>query len=203
MEKGNIEHIEALLKAHRKQNDLVMKYFETLDKLYEKEIKSLIVERERPSLSELDKTKLSADVETLAGSVNTGLRSGGCDTEVLLESNIFEKLVERVSRDCPFLYDIVKCIFPTDNERKKRGAVHSLSLLMSLKNSHCENDITLVFTIMLVAHGAGARLVNMVNHIGVTIHWNTLMRFLDCCQVKECRITSKAYFRKASYCIVR
>ena len=47
------------------------------------------------------------------------MRSGDCDTKVLLQDNIFETLVERVSQDCPFLYDIVKCIFPTDNERKK------------------------------------------------------------------------------------
>ena len=67
VETGNTEHIEALLKAHRRQSDLVTNYSETLDKLYEKEIKSLIVERERQSLSESDKAKLSADVETLSG----------------------------------------------------------------------------------------------------------------------------------------
>ena len=89
----NTEHIEALLKAHRKQSDLVTNYSETLDKLYEKEIKSLIVERERQS-SESDNAKLSADVETLSGCVNIGLRSGDCDTEVLLQDNIFETLVE-------------------------------------------------------------------------------------------------------------
>ena len=144
-----------------------------------------MVEREGPSLSELDKTKLIQDVETLSKSVNIGLRSGDSDTDVLIEDNIFETLVERVSQDCPFLYDIVKCIFPTNDERKHKGAVHSLSLLMSLKNSHCQNDVTLVFTLMLVAYGAGARLVNMLNRIGVTMHWNTLMRFFDRCEVKK------------------
>lgn len=129
VETGNTEHIEALLKAHRRQSDLVTNYSETLDKLYEKEIKSLIVERERQS-SESDKTKLLADVETLSGCVNIGLRSGDCDTEVLLHDNIFETLVERVSQDCPFLYDIVKSIFPTNNERKNKGAVHALSLCL-------------------------------------------------------------------------
>ena len=63
--------------------------------------------------------------------------------------------------------------------------MHSLSLLMSLKNSHLQNDVTLVFTLMLVAYGAGARLVNMLNRIGVTMHWSTLMRFLDRCKVKK------------------
>ena len=87
-------------------------------------------------------------------------------------------------------------------EEKIKGQ-YTLSLLMSLKNSHCQNDVTLVFTIMLLAHGAGTRLVNMLNQIGVTIHWNTLMRFLDRCQVKECRITNKTCFRSTSYCIVR
>ena len=185
VETGSTKHIEALLKEHRKQGDLVTHYSETLDKLYEKEIKSLIAERERPSLSQLDKAKLAADVKTLSKSVNIGLRSGDCNTDVLLQDNIFETLVERVSQECPFLYDIVKCIFPTDDKRKYKGVVHSLSLLMSLKNSHCQNDITLVFTLLLVAYGAGARLVNMLNRIGVAMHWNTLIRFLDRCQVKK------------------
>ena len=173
------------MKEHRKQSDLVTHYSETLDRLYEKEIKSLITERERPSLSQLDKAKLAADVETFSKSVNIGLRSGDCNTNVLLQDNILETLVERVSQECPFLYDIVKCIFPTDDKRKYKGVVHSLSLLMGLKNSHCQNDITLVFTLLLVGYGAGACLVNMLNRIGVAMYWNTLMRFLDRCQVKK------------------
>ena len=56
---------------------------------------------------------------------------------------------------------------------------------MSLRNSHCQNDVTLVFTLMLVAYGAGARLVNMLNRIGVTMHWDTRMGFLDKCKLKK------------------
>ena len=32
---------------------------------------------------------------------------------------------------------------------------------------------------MLVSFGAGCRMVNMLNKIGLTIHWDTLMNFLD------------------------
>ena len=73
VETGSTEHIQPLLEAHRKQSELVTHYSETLDKLYEKEIKSLMVEREGPSLSELDKTKLIQDVETLSKTVNIGI----------------------------------------------------------------------------------------------------------------------------------
>ena len=114
---------------------------------------------------------------TLSKTVNIGLRSGDSDTDVLIEDNIFETQDNTgVSQDCPFLYDIVKCIFPTDDERKHKGAVHSLSLLMSLKNSDCQNDVTLVFTLMLFAYGAGARLVNILNRIGVTMYWNNMRK---------------------------
>ena len=37
--------LKALLKAHRRQRDLVTNYSKTLERLYEKEIKSLTVER--------------------------------------------------------------------------------------------------------------------------------------------------------------
>jgi len=50
---------------------------------------------------------------------------------------------------------------------------------MSLRNNQCQNDVTLVFTILLVAYGAGTRMVNMLNKVGLTLHWDTLMSFLD------------------------
>ena len=78
MEAGNIGHI-----GHGRQSGLVTKYSEALDKLYEKGMKSLIVERERRSLSESDKAKLLSDVETLSGCVNIGLRSEDCELTVM------------------------------------------------------------------------------------------------------------------------
>jgi hypothetical protein len=176
---GKTENIQALLDAHKKQSDLVTYYSETLDKLYEKEITLLMSEKENPSLSESDKLELVKETQALSNSVNLGLRSGEKSSDVIVKENIFEILVEKVMHECPLLYDIVKTLFPTDNIRKEKGAVHALSLLMSLKNSHCKNDVTLIFTLMLVSYGAGARLVNMLNLIGVTMHWNTLMGFLD------------------------
>ena len=44
-------------------------------------------ERERPSLSQSDKSKLSEEVQALSNIVNLGLRSGDSNTDVLLEDN--------------------------------------------------------------------------------------------------------------------
>ena len=72
-----------------------------------------------------------------------------------------------------------------DDKRKEKGAVYSLSLLMSLRNNQCKNDVTLVFTILLVAYGAGTRMINMLNKIGLTLHWDTLMSLLDSYKKKK------------------
>ena len=77
--------------------------------------------------------------------------------------------------------------FPSSlvTEREEKGAVHSQSLLMSLRNNQCQNYVTLVFTILLVTYGAGTRMVNMLNKVGLTLHWDTLMSFLDRYNKKE------------------
>ena len=36
-----------------------------------------------------------------------------------------------------------------------------------------------MFTLMLVSFDAGCRMVNMLNKIGLTLHWDTIMNFLD------------------------
>jgi len=88
----------------------------------------------------------------LSKTLSFGLRSG---EEVFINEEIFTDLVNNVAEKFPFLFDIVKTLFPSDDRRKEKGAVHSLSLLMSLRNNQCQNDVTLVFTILLVAYGAG------------------------------------------------
>ena len=82
-------------------------------------------------------------------------------------------------QECPMLIEIVKCLFPDTEmkDKKSKCAVHALSLLT--KNRHCKNDIILLSTIMLVSYGAGCRMINMLNECGLTVHWDTLMNFLD------------------------
>lgn len=98
------------------------------------------------------KTKLTEEIEMLSKSLNFGSRSA---EEVSVNEEIFVDLVNNVAERFPFLFDTVKSLFHTDDIRKEKGAVHSLSLLMRLRNNKCRNDVTLVFTILLAAYGAG------------------------------------------------
>ena len=79
------------------------------------------------------------------------------------------------------LTSVIQSLFPESeiSDWKPKCAIHALSLLASLQNRHCRNDVTLIFTILLVSYGAGCRMINMLNKCGLTIHWNTLMNHLD------------------------
>ena len=123
--------------------------------------------------------------------------------KVFFNEEIFTDLVKNVAEKFLFLFDIVKTLLPSDEKRKEKRAVHSLSLLMSLRNNQCQNDVTLVFTILLVGYGAGTRIVNMLNKVGLTLHWVTLIIFLDrynkqrltnCTQIYQLRNPCSCYW---------
>lgn len=79
-----------------------------------------------------------------------GWRTG---EEIFISEEIIVDIFNNIEQRFPLLFDIMKTLFPMDDKRKEKGAVHSLSLLMSLRNNQCKNDVTLVFTILLVAYG--------------------------------------------------
>jgi len=101
--------------------------------------------------------------------------------EEQITGETFTNLKHNFAQECPMLTEIVQCLFPDTGmtDRKTKCAIHALSLLTSLRIRQCKNDIILLFTIMLVSYGACCRMINMLNKCGLTIHWDTLMNFLD------------------------
>jgi hypothetical protein len=151
---------------------------ESIDIIYQKKLQFMCEHDKKLTGSE--RNQLEDESEKLSKIVNLGVRSGENDAEIEINSAVFQRLKVNFEKDFPLLTEIVQILFPGDSfDRKEKGAIHALSLLVSLKNRQCRNDITLIFTLMLVSFGAGCRMVNMLNKIGVTIHWDTLMNFLD------------------------
>ena len=88
-----------------------------------------MIEKEKQALSESDKLQITKEAQALSNSVNFGVRSGEKSSDVIVDENIFEILVEKVSQECPLLYDIVKTLFPSDNMKKReRGSTFSKSI---------------------------------------------------------------------------
>lgn len=129
---GDIVAIEALLKVYRRETELLAAHSEQLDELYERELQFVMRTNCNCTLSLTEKAKLTEEKNMLSKDLSFGLRSG---EEVFISEELFVDLVKNVEERYPFLFDIVYTLFPMDNKRKEKGAVHSLSLLMSLRNN--------------------------------------------------------------------
>ena len=92
--------------------------------------------------------------------------------------------------NCPLLFDVLDTLFlhkedgrPV-SEKRVKSAVHSLSLLVSLRSQKIENDFKLAFTCLCISFGAGMRFITMLNKLGLTVSWVKAMSFLDIRKVK-------------------
>ena len=171
--------ISSLISLYNKEMEHVFALTENIDTLYEKELEFLI--KQEKILSASGKSDLSEEFRKLNDIVNLGIRSGENFAEMNVTSLLFENIKFDFEENCPLLTEILHALFPKTKrtEKKEKGAIHSLALLASLRNKQCRNDVTLIFSLMLISYGAGSRMINMLNKIGLSLHWDTLMKFFD------------------------
>ena len=176
-------YLRTLMVMYNKEMENISNITECIDKIYERELKLLLQRETDGKISASERSVIVEEFDRLSTLINLGIRTGEKLPEEQVTGDTFNKLKLDFVRDCPLLTDIVKCLFPDSEmtDRKSKCAIHALSLLVSVsvRNRHCKNDVTLLFTIMLASYGAGCRMINIMNKCGLTIHWDTLMNFLD------------------------
>lgn len=178
--KGNI-YLRTLISMYNTEMESVSKISSSIDSIYERELNTLLLSKNDPKVSVSEREAIVSEYEKLMELVNLGIRTGENSAEEQITATTFANLKLDFTKECPMLTEIVQCLFPDTErtDRKSKCAIHALSLLTSLRNRHCRNDISLMFTIMLVSYGAGCRMINTLNKCGLTVHWDTLMNFLD------------------------
>ena len=100
---------------------------------------------------------------------------------------MFPSLCSSLRNNCPLLYDIVEKLLLTRQDGKIQGGirVHSaLAILSSLRSQKLKNEFKLLFSLLCLSYGDGMRFINMLNHLGLTVVWKTLMELLDLRMVK-------------------
>lgn len=124
------------------------------------------------------------EMKTLEEICNLGVRScQDVDVADLISPTIFQEFVNAVSDKCPLLRNIVETLVISNsternvnktNEQKLLGGHHALALLLNTRNSKCLNDFPLLFGLLCVSYGAGKRFINMLQSVGMSLHYNSL-----------------------------
>ena len=174
-------YLRSVINMYNQEMESITQLTNCVDRIYERELKVLLQSSPDNSLSATETSVMISEYDKLSELVDLGIRRGATSLEETVSSDMFNNLKLNFTRDCPLLTCVIQSLFPESeiSDWKPKCAIHALSLLTSLQNRHCRNDVTLFFTILLVSYGAGCRMVNILNKCCLTLHWNTLMNYLD------------------------
>jgi hypothetical protein len=153
----------------------------SIDCIYEREMKLLLDRKSEGKLPTSTRETIVGEFHSLSNILNIGIRSGDKQSEDVLTIDTINNIRRDFKTECPVLADIVASLFPEsqDSNQKSNCAVHALSLLLSVRNQSLKNDISMMFTILLVSYGTGCRMINTLKKCGLTVDWDTLSNFLE------------------------
>ncbi|XP_078667368.1 uncharacterized protein LOC144909179 [Branchiostoma floridae x Branchiostoma belcheri] len=161
-----------------KRNKLVS----TLVRLYKEQADSLLQDAKSGyHLSLEQKTKLSEEMKKFESMLNMGVRDRVVDE---VPETFFGQLAESLQESCPLIHSILWTLVVTDrssknklktNAVKLKSATHALCGLLDLRSSRASNDVTILFGLVAVSYGAGKQFISLLQHLGLSESWDTLM----------------------------
>ncbi|XP_078608074.1 uncharacterized protein LOC144880015 [Branchiostoma floridae x Branchiostoma japonicum] len=164
-----------------KRNKLVS----TLVQLYREHIDSLREhEKSGTQLSKQQQVKLSEEMKAFEKMVGVGLRERAIDD---VPVTFFSQIATALPDECPLIHSILWTLVVTEeksrnklktNAFKMKSAVHALCGLLDLRSSRANNDVTILFGLVAVSYGAGKQFVSLLQHLGLSESWDTLMGFM-------------------------
>ena len=160
------------------------KYVHCLVKLYEKEMQRIDAEK-NDTLSSEQKNLIQEEICHLSSlhefkdirKSDIGARHN------LITPDLFNEFVTQVKENCPLIDSIFESIVSTatseknvqkTNKFKFKCATHALAGLMHIRSSKASTDFSLLFGLLSISYGAGKQFVNLLNTIGLSLHWDTM-----------------------------
>ena len=159
------------------------KYVAGLINLYEKEIKKLN-ERMPDVLTDEQKKLVQEEINFLTSHGDESFRSGDiASRHDLITGDLINDFVSKIQEHCPLINSILgSLIGSTRPERnilktnafKFKCASHSLAALLNIRSSRTSTDFPLLFGLLCISYGGGKQFINMLNAIGLSLHWDTM-----------------------------
>ena len=128
--------------------------------------------------------------------MNLGFREGSMDC---INGDETEKLVADLKEKFPLIHAVIQELLVSNSKSEPsvgksiKCGVHSLVLLLTLRNKQLKNGFQLIFWLLCIGYGAGMRFINMLHKMGFCLHWDTLMTYLDK-QIENVKNTLKSKF---------
>lgn len=180
----NYEHAKITSLKYQMKHEQFIKLNSALVRLYENEIQKLHTLNVEDHLSEEQKKHILNEIKEIEHLCSLSLRRDG-DIECFINEKVFSTLLENFEEKCPLIHSILQSLLaPAASKRvhktpqyKMKCGVHSLALLLSVRNQKIANDVRLLFGLLCISYGAGKQFVNLLNASGLSSHWDTMYVF--------------------------
>lgn len=96
---------------------------------------------------------------------------------------LFKDILAEVGANCPLIHEILETLVVTNprsrnilktNNHKMMCALQLLGFMSNIRNSNARVCFPLMFGILCISYGAGKRFIDMLQSMGLSLHWNTM-----------------------------
>lgn len=160
------------------------KLLKTLINVYEAEIQRLRSAVSEDHLSGHQKATIKHEIRVLEGLCNTNIQDGSAqESYENITPSIFQNFTQAVQERCPLIHEVIEALVISNqqernvhktNSHKMLCGLQTLAFMVNIRNSNARNCFPLMFGLLCISYGAGKQFVDMLQSMGLSLHWNTM-----------------------------
>lgn len=96
---------------------------------------------------------------------------------------LFQEFTKAVQENCPFIHEVIEALVVSNlhkrnvyktNSHKMLCGLQSLAFMVNIRNLKAGNSFPLLFGLLCISYGSGKQLIDMLQSMGLSLHWNTM-----------------------------
>lgn len=173
---GEVQRLQSLLSRYDEQVANIFQRQEEVIDLYKDilDIGNLL----GGILSLSERKQITYEVQRTKEILTLGIRSKQTvDVLNVLDPSLFNKLLEKLKAQCLTIVNVLEQFVLTSNasrntrkteHTKLKASIHLLSSLMDIRDQNGANDLQIIFGLLCLSFGAGPRIIEVLQHLGLT-----------------------------------
>lgn len=135
-------------------------------------------------LSGHQKATIKDEIRVLEGLCNTNIRYGSAqEAYENITPSIFKEITQAVQERCPLIHEVIEALVISNqqecnvyktNSHKMLCGLQTLAFMGNIRNSNARNCFSLIFGLLCISYGAGKQFIDMLQSMGLSLHWNTM-----------------------------
>lgn len=176
--------ISALLAEYARESQTRDRHVKTLVKMYEVDVMKLKSDIPKDNLSKHQKATIKYEMKVLEGLCDKNIRgSSAQESSDNISPSLFKEILETVHEKCPLVNEMLEALVISNpvsrnllktNAHKMLCGLQTLGFIGNIRNSRTRNCFPMMFGLLCISYGAGKQFIDMLQSMGLSLHWNTM-----------------------------